>query len=190
MRNLFTILAVSLMLAACATSALVPPGTVSLGNGHGLTAEGAWSDVTYDGRQFTRSVQVLSRDGPLLNRLILVRGLPLGKSLLRPVDRTQPVPTFRSDVTAREQVEVVNETLVELGYRQVQIARLRPASFGAEKAIRFDVSARTEGGLEISGLAQVARVKDAFYLIVFLAPSEHYFPSLKAEVEAMMNSAH
>ncbi len=190
MRKLFTILALSLILTGCASSGLIPAGKISLGEGHGMMTQGSWSDVTYAERRYTRAVQVLSRDGPLLNQIILVRGLDAGKGLLRPADRTQPVPIFRADQTGREQVELVVETLSELGYRKVRFAQLRPASFGPDKAIRFDLTARTEDGLNLSGIAQAARVKGELYLVIFIAPSEHYFPTLKAEVEAMMNSAH
>lgn len=189
MRNLFTLLAVSLVMAACASSSIIQPGPVSLGQGHVIETQGPWSDITSSQSRFTRTVQVLTRDGPRLNQLILVRGLPAGKSPLRPQDRGQPVPTFRQDLTGREQVELVGETLSDLGYRRVEVAHLRSASFGAARAIRFDLTARTEEGLDMSGLAQVARVGDELYLVIFLAPNEHYFPALKGEIEAMMNLA-
>ena len=188
MRNLFTVFALSLALAGCASTSVIPPGHVSLGHGYGLVAQGPWSDITSSERQFTKTVQVLTRDGPRLNQLILVRGLAAGKSPLRPYERGQPVPTFRADLTGREQVELVVETLSDLGYRKVEVAHLRPASFGAERAVRFDLTARTEEGLDISGIAQAARVKGDLYLIIFIAPNEHYFPTLKGEIEAMMKT--
>ena len=54
--------------------------------------------------------------------------------------------------------------------------------------MRFDLTARTAEGLEVSGTAQVAQKDDKLFLILYLAPTEHYFAALLPEVESVMNS--
>ena len=55
--------------------------------------------------------------------------------------------------------------------------------------MRFDLTTRTQPGLEITGSGLVARNGDTLNLLLFLAPSEHYFGAYAAEIEAIMASA-
>jgi hypothetical protein len=48
---------------------------------------------------------------------------------------------------------------------------------------------RTQAGLDMSGTAVVARSGDKLNLIVFLAPSEHYYPAYAQEIDALFASA-
>jgi hypothetical protein len=55
--------------------------------------------------------------------------------------------------------------------------------------VRFDISARTQAGLNMSGTALVARAGDKLNLMVFLAPSEHYYSAYAQEIDTIFSSA-
>jgi hypothetical protein len=56
--------------------------------------------------------------------------------------------------------------------------------------VRFDLSTRTQAGLEIGGAALAARgADDKLNLMLYLAPREHYYARLLPDVEAAFASA-
>jgi len=136
-----------------------------------------------------KHVRLLSIDGPLLNRLYIADGLTSGQFLVKPMRKEQPTPTWTTGMSPSEQVEFVADSVSALDYQRVETSELRPVKVGAVDGMRFDISAKTAEGLDISGMAQVAESGGRLYLILYLAPSEHYFGAQKAEVEGIMTSA-
>jgi hypothetical protein len=74
-------------------------------------------------------------------------------------------------------------------YYRVETNNLRPVKVGERSGVRFDISAQTVDGLDISGIAQLVEVQDRLYVLLYLAPTEHYFEATRAEVESIMASA-
>jgi len=177
-----------LALAACATVTSAPAGPYAAG-GHQVTLGRQWSDMSAVIPGRPKNVRILSIDGPLLNRLYIADGLRSGEFLVKPMAKERPTPVWRSGMSPNEQVEFIADSVAALDYQRVETSGLRPAKVGAVDGMRLDISAKTAEGLEISGLAQVVESGDRLYLILFLAPGEHYFAASKAEVEAIMASA-
>lgn len=177
------------LLSACASISAAPPGPQTLGGVHGVTLGQTWSDVTAVMPTGQPSVRLLTMDGPMLNRLYLVGGLSRGQGLIKAVSKEKPVPTYRADMSPSELAEFTADTVVALGYQRVQTAKLRPAKFGAVDGLRFDIKAQTDSGLEISGVAQLCEDKEKLFLVLYLAPTEHYFAASLPEVEALLKSA-
>jgi hypothetical protein len=136
-----------------------------------------------------KNVRLLSIDGPLLNRLYLTDGLAPGEFLLKPARKEQPTPTYRAGMAPTELVEFVADSVAALDYQRVETSNLRPTKFGGDNAIRFDISAQTTEGLNIAGTAMVAETGGKLYVVLYLAPREHYFAANLAEVEQIMASA-
>jgi len=132
---------------------------------------------------------VLSIDGPLLSRLYLTEGLAPGDALVQSTVKERPTPTYRADVSPTEVMEFVADSVSALGYAKVETSNPRPARFAGADAVRFDIACRTKDGLDVSGAALTAQRQGKLYLVLFLAPSEHYYGDVLAEVEAIMNSA-
>lgn len=186
-RNLLLGAAGAVALAGCAAGGLVS-GPVESGGGATVNLTREWSDITFMlPTPRPRNVKMLSIDGPLLNRLY-VATLAEGESLLRPRDRDTPRPTFRSDMTDSEIVEFIVDCVAQ-EYQGPEASALRPQSLGGTPGVRFDLSTRTAEGLDISGTALAARVGERLHLMLFLAPSEHYYGALAPEVDAMFTSA-
>lgn len=175
----------ALMLAGCATGGLVSGQVESGGTTATLTRE--WSDITFLLNPRPRNVRMLSIDGPLLNRLYLA-SLEEGESLLRHTDRDTPRPTFRADMSDTELVEFVIDCVAQ-EYQGPEANALRPQSFGVTPGVRFDLTAQTAEGLNMSGTALVARQGERLHIMLFLAPTEHYYGAFLPEVEAIFGTA-
>lgn len=176
-------------LTACTSISKVPAGPVDLGAGRAGTLSRDWADVSALMPQRHKKVRVLTQDGPQLNRLYLAPGLAPGEGLIKGASKERPAPKYHAGMAPTELVEFVTESVAAMGYQRVETARLRPAKFAGGRAIRFDISGLTEAGLKISGTAQVAEANGKLYVVLYLAPSEHYYPSGVPQVESLLNSA-
>ncbi len=187
-RRAFVFGALALGATGCATGALVEPGVYNKASGLNVTLGRQWSDLTFMLPNRPPNVRMLSIDGPLLNRLF-VASLAPGESLVRPVDRDTPRPTYRADMSDTEAVEFVIDCLAAMQLEAPEANALRPQSMGAAPGVRFDIATRTAEGLNIAGTALVARTGDKLRVLVFIAPSEHYYGALLPEVEQILASA-
>jgi hypothetical protein len=157
--------------------------------GQTVTLGRMWSDVSAVTPVRSKRVRVLSIDGAQLNTLILTDGLAPGDQIFRPASREQPTPTVRAGMSATERMEFVVDNVAVMGYQRVESAKPRPAKFGEAPALRFDLTAATSAGLEIQGSALVAESGGKLYVILYLAPTEHYYQAGLPEIEAIMASA-
>lgn len=174
-------------LSACAAIKAVPAGPYASG-GNQITVGRTWTDM---GRLFdaSKGVRMLSIDGPQLNRLFVIDGLKPGEFIIRPASKERPTPTWNAGLTPTEQVEFLADSLTAMQYHRVETDNLRPVKVGERSGVRFDISAQTVDGLNISGIAQLVEAGDRLYVLLYLAPTEHYFAATQAEVEAIMASA-
>ncbi len=175
------------LLVGCATIKLAPAGAYRVGNAFSITLTRPWSDLTAAAMQ-PPGVRVLTVDGRGLNQIFAAAIAP-GGSLVRPADKDTPKPTYRTDMSETEMVEFVIDSLAAMEYLEPASAGLRPQTLAGASGVRFDIATRTEPGLNMAGTALVARAGDNMHLLMFLAPSEHYFGAFGQEVEAIFASA-
>jgi hypothetical protein len=173
--------------AGCASSGGLRSGAYTNLGTFNITLPREWSDITFMLPNRPRNLRMLSIDGPLLNRLYLASLMP-GESLLRPRDRDTPRPTFRTDMSDSELVEFVVDC-VAVEYQSPAASALRPQTFAGQPGVRFDVSAQTAEGLNISGTSLVARANNRLHMLLFLAPSEHYYGAMLPEIETIFAGA-
>lgn len=179
----------SLLLSACATISAAPAGPYQVGDSMTVTLGHAWNDASHAIVGAPRRVRMLTVDGPLLDRLYITSGLKPDEWMVKPAARERPTPLYRSNMSPTELVEFVADSVSALDYQRVETSALRPAKMGDTDGLRFDIKSLTEEGLEMSGSALVAERAGRLYVILYLAPSEHYFAAGRAEVESIMNSA-
>lgn len=175
-------------LAACATITPVPAGPMAVKSDYAVTLGRMWSDVSIMIPARHKKTRVLSIDGPFLNRLLVSEGLSPGEGLLRTVAKEHPAPVVRAGMSATERMEFVADSVAAMNFRRVETSRPRPAKFGAADAVRFDLSAQTAEGLDIQGTALVAERDGRVFVLLYLAPAEHYFAATLPEVERVMAS--
>lgn len=182
-------LVAALALSACASVTSAPVGPLSLGSGYAVTLGRDWSDISAIMAGRPKKVRLLSIDGPLLNRLYLTQGLVPGDVFIKPFAKEKPTPVVREAMSANERIEFVADCVAALDYQGVETTRPRPATLGGKPALRFDITARTTEGLDLKGSALAASIGGKLYVILYLAPAEHYFQATLPEVEAIMASA-
>jgi len=184
------IAALLLPIAACAAIADAPTGAFKVGDtGYHVTLGQEWADISQIMIARPKNVRLLSLDGPWLNRLYLSDGLTPGQFLVKPLAKDKPTPTYRKDMSPTELVEFVADSVGALDYERVETSGLRPTKLAGASGLRFDIKAKTREGLEIAGTAAEAEVGGKLYVILYLAPSEHYFKATLPEVENVISSA-
>ena len=186
-RGLIAAMAGSVLLAGCATVKLAPAGVYKTERAFAVTLRRPWSDMTGMLAPRPPGVHLLTMDGPALNQLYLA-SLDPGASLFRHADRDTPAVTYRADMSDTELVEFVIDSLA-VTYHEPQSTALRPQSLAGAAGVRFDISANTPAGLNMSGTALAARARDKLNLMIFLAPAEHYYGAFAQEIEAIITSA-
>lgn len=183
------VVALALTVGACATIVSAPAGSYQVASGYTVELGRQWSDMSGAVLNRSKKLRLLTIDGPLLNRLYLIDGLAPGEFILRPASKTQPTPTYRSDMSPTELVEFVTDNAVALDYQRVETLNLRPVKYGGVDAMRFELAAQTKEGLDIAGSAVVAEHAGKLYVTLYLAPKEHYYDAYLAEVEKVLDSA-
>lgn len=173
-------------MSACGGATAVT-GPFKVGSAYSVNLQKTWSTVSLF--NLNREVKYLTIDGPLLNNFYLTEGLAVGRSLVRSPLKSRPMPIVKSDMSETELAEFVVDTVAAFGYEGVSSQNLRPAKFGTADAVRFDLTAKTDAGLVIQGTAQVALVGKKVHVMLFLAPGEHFYPTLLGEVDHIFASA-
>lgn len=174
--------------AGCVSIPMVRAGAYTArGTAFSVTLARPWSDLTAMSMQ-ARGVRVLTIHGLQLNQLFIASIAP-DASLVRVADRDTPRPTYRTDMGETELVEFVIDSLATLNYQDPQSSALRPQTLAGAPGVRFDISTRLETGLNISGTALAARAGNNLHLLMFLAPSEHYYGAFAQEIDAIFASA-
>jgi len=177
----------TLSLAACASPTLVKPGPFQVGTTQ-VQVGREWSDISVIMPDGTKKVRLLSVDGPLLNRLYITDTLSPGDIFLRPRAREKPTPVFREGMSPSERMEFVTDNVSAMGFQRVERRNPKPARYLGQPAIRFEIAAQTAEGLDVSGLSVVTSTGDRIRIVLYLAPSEHYFAKYLPDVEAVIQS--
>lgn len=174
-------------LSACVGITAAPAGPYAAGAST-VTLGRTWSDMSAVMRDKPERVRVLSIDGPTLNRLYLTEGLQPGDPLVRAADREHPTPAWRADMSSSELVEFVSESVASLGYLRPTTANIRGQTVGGAEGIRFDLTAASSDGLDASGTAWVGEQDGKLFVMLYLAPTEHYYAANLPEVERIIAS--
>lgn len=181
-------LTAALAVGACATPKAVT-GSYPIGETYSITLGHTWADISGQVLGRPKEVHLLTVDGPLLDRFYVTEGIAPGGFMVKPAKKELPTPTYRTGLSQSELVEFVIDTLAALDYLHPEATNLRPSTFGTAQAVRFDLTAQTKEGLNISGTAQIAESGGKAYVMLYLAPSEHYYTASLPEVETAFKSA-
>lgn len=177
-------------LVACGPSPLVRAGDATAVGSIALRTPVDWS------RFGDSRIELWTRDGTLLNQLQFVGAVEPGQHVFRSrreTKRRPDGPYFRSGMNGLELQALVLDGLAELGAVRPTARALRPQAFGdsqgSGESVRFDVDTANQDGLIYRGLAQASVHQGKLYVMLFLAPAEHYFDRDRALVKRMLDSA-
>ena len=138
-----------------------------------------------------RWVEDWTLNGPYLDGLSFVTGLPSGKYLVRQ-RRTedQQVPKFRSDMTAPEVTSMLESLFrVRGGSIDFKTTSLQPRPFLGANGFQFDYEHLDSDELWRRGRAVGAVIDGRLYLILFDAARSHYYGDAIGDFEAIVASA-
>jgi hypothetical protein len=196
--------AVALSLAGCSSTgggggigsdyySLVRVRSVNVGDGSmTVTAPRPWNRTRkllfFDD---VRWVEDWTLNGPLLDGISFVSGLPNGRYLVRQ-RRTEDrqVPKFESDMTAPE-VAAMLETLFRVrgGTIDFRTLSLQPRAFLGTNGFQYDFEHLDGDELWRRGRAVGAVVDGKLYLILYDAARSHYYANAVGDFESIVNSA-
>ncbi len=130
-----------------------------------------------------------TKHGPLLDRLDIFSGIEEDDVLISIYGKENP-NKFRKSMTSLEIVELYKNSLSFSGGVNVEIGEISPAQVAGKEGFEFEISFRTADGLAKKGVGQGFVRKEQLYLLVFTAPSSHYFDLVRQDALTLMKSAY
>lgn len=180
--------AVALIVAGCASVVAVPPGPYVVGPSLILNIGRTWTDFSPILPNQNKKVKMLTIDGPLLNRLYAAGSLSAGEGLQRAASKDQRVPTLKAQMSGIEQIEFLKDSFAAYDFRNVATSRPRQVQLSGKSAIRVDMSASAQDGLEYSATGIIQKDGETYNVLLFMAPKEHYFGSILSEFNQLAGS--
>lgn len=188
------VIAVVATMAACA-SITAANGPYKVGKGYTVQLPAIWSDISPVALRLPY-VRTLTKEGPSIDLLILTDAIAPGQALTRRVTtsdvrrgRTQ-IPVVRTGMNEFELIELVVDSLAVDGFEQVEPTDVTPMTVAGVEGVGFGYTAKTVKGLNIRGLARAMQQPDGkVYLMIFLAPEEHFYGQLAPKITQIFDSA-
>jgi hypothetical protein len=169
-----------------------PAKVIRVGNGAmAVVASREWNRTTRNGFTDIRYVEDWTLNGPYLDGVTFVSGLPDDRRIIRQERRAdRQVPKFRSNMTAPEVASLL-ETLyrVEGGTVDWRTLALTPRPFLGQPGFQYDFEHLDSDELWRKGRAVGAIINGRLYMMLFDAARSHYYPAALPDFEAMVASA-
>ena len=190
-RVILTLVA-TIFISACVAYSAVKPGEVEVGSLH-LDPSMTWNAAPNVSARFTnRQTQVWTRDGLLLNRIIIVPGIADGDPIFRQTDKGQALPVFQADMLANEIEELVESSIVKMfveGQASVRTEHLRPNRFGEQRGFMFDMIVTVSDGPDYRGVTGAFIHEKQLYLLMYFGAEPYYYDKHREEAESLIKSA-
>jgi hypothetical protein len=165
---------------------------INVGSGAmSVTSPREWNRTERSVFTDVRWVEDWTLNGPFLDQISFVAGLPHDKRLIRQERKAdRQVPKFRRDMTAPEVVALI-ETLyrVEGGSVDFRTINLAPRPFLASPGFQYDFEHLDGDEVWRRGRAVGAVIDGKLYLMMVDAARSHYFANVLPDFEAMATSA-
>ncbi len=188
MKRLLPVLGIPFFLAACvAGPTALEPGVYTADNATSVTLSEAWSKYPANMNVATKG-EVLTKDGPPLNRLHFIQ-MSEGEALLKtPKKVPEDTPVFTVGMSEIDIVDMVTNSLLKISYSVMEAENIRPVTIDGQEGLRFDLTGKWENGLNVSGDVVAVPKGEKLNLVMFIAPTMHYYPTSETEVEAIIAS--
>lgn len=178
-----------LVVAGCAGYSLVPAGTTNA-KGIELTPGTTWN--RFNNPRHPSHLEVWTRNGPILDMLVIMSGVEDGKPLLamEAGEEDVPLPIFRSTMSAIDVQALFETTVAQVRRaRSVDVVGLRPYAFLGGDGFRFDFAYL--GGDEVDRRGTAAgTVRDGrLYMIAFEGTELLHYPTGLPDAERIIEAA-
>jgi hypothetical protein len=196
MKNIrIAVLAILAVLAATALSGCVPtyklvkPGNVPVGDGSlSVTPRTEWNAVP--DVQAQPWEDAWTQNGPLLETIAFVSGMPDGRSLIkhRKKDDAQ-VTVFRADMTPSDLVSMVESAYRVGGITVFAVDSVDPAPFLGGTGLKMNYHFSPGDGIGKRGTAVLRVIDSKLYLMKLEGVSSHYYEAAQPEFDQLVASA-
>ena len=185
-----------LVLAAVSLSACIPaytlvePGPSAVGDGTmAVTPANAWNGVPAAMQQ-PEWEESWTSNGPLLDTVVFVSGLPEGKSLLRQRKKDDAqVPVFRADMSPADLVSMIESSYRVAGVAVFNVDLVDTTPFLGGTGIRMRYHYAPGEGIGKKGSCVLRVVDQKLYLMKLEGVTSHYFDQALPEFDQMVASA-
>lgn len=185
------ILALIISLAGCTPSyQLVQPGPVPVAKkAIVVQPTSAWNRIP-KGPADTVWEEAWTKNGPLLDTVAFVGGLPDGNALVRQEKKAdQKVPTFKADMSPQDLVSMIESGYRVGGVSVFEISAVEPVRFIGQPAVQMDYSYVTGDGLPRRGRCVMSVADRRLFLMKLEGAAGHYFDASLPEFVAMTSTA-
>lgn len=191
-KRIIPLLLFAVTMSGCLASyRLVPPGTSTVGNLM-VKSSATWNQAPRMASS-RKNTQVWTQDGLLLDRIIIIPGVPDDETLFITRQKDAALPKFRSDMLPNEIEELSESSITKLfGEGEVTVAtrKLRPHRFGENQGFMFDLSVVLADGPDYSGMVGAFVADEMLYMILYIAAEPYYFGKHADEAAAIIKTAH
>jgi hypothetical protein len=187
------LLGVALLLALSGCVAgytLVPPGPTTVAN-NALTVQpsSAWNKIP-KGPESLQWEESWTKNGPLLDTIAFVAGLPDGKALAQQKKKDdRQVPTFHANMSAQDLTSMVEGSYRVGGVQVFDVLAIEPAKFLGQSGVKMDFSYVLGDKLVRRGRCVMGVVNGQLYLFKLEGAADHYFSAALPEFDALIASA-
>ena len=189
LRIVFVLAAVTL--AGCfPTYQLVPAEETHVAGSQLVVKPGnEWNKLPHSPAQ-TEWDETWTLNGPLLDSMSFVGGLPDGKSLLTQKKKDdKKVPVFQADMTPQDLVSMLEASYRVRGITVFDIESVNPADFLGGKGVRVHYKYAPNDGISKKGVCVARVVDEKLYVVKLEGVSRHYFDAAVPEFDQMVASA-
>jgi len=130
-------------------------------------------------------------DGSPLNQLTIIDRVKDGEHVFlgSKERRSRPDgPWFHPGMRPDEVRDIIVDGLTGAGWVNVETDRLRPEAFGDVPGLRFELALANGSGLLYRGMAAAAERDGRLTVLVWFAPTEHYYGRDAEAVSALLDS--
>ena len=138
----------------------------------------------------TRWEEVWSWNGPQIDRMALVGGLPIGKAIIfQETNSDQQVPMFRADMTAQDLMSMVEVSYRVHGVTVFHFESVEPVDFLGGPGVRLRYSYTSGIGIDKRGSCAMRVVDRKLYAMKLESVAGHYFDTVDPEFDQLIASA-
>jgi len=180
------------LLSGCIMFTAVPPGELSY-SGLTITNASTWNQAPKEWTRLSRAdAKTWTKNGILLDRILIIPAVPDGEPLFRQVSDSQALPLFYASMLPIEINEFTESSIVKLFGEDgaaVETSNLRPHRFGEDKGVIFDLEVKVSDGPDYKGMTGAMIVDEKLYLITFLGAEPYYYEKSLDEATEIIESA-
>jgi hypothetical protein len=178
------------VLGGCGRYALVPADEPSLvGNSLVVRPSSAWNVLPL-WRDQPDWEETWTRNGPLLETITFVGGMPEGKALRkqRKKDDSQ-IPIFRADMTPQDLVSMIEASYRTRGIAVFEIESVDTIDFLGGKGLKARYNYAPDDGISKKGSCVLRVIDKKLDLMTLDGVSSHYFDAAVPEFDQLVSTA-